>query len=95
MSESQTRAEFENYASDDGNLLAIENMWDRDTRGDYLSPFMQAAWRAWQFARREALEEAAKVCDVTPPYPFRPSIEAAHAIRLLLNPNTAGRTSKE
>ena len=23
----------------------------------------------------------AQVCDVTPPYPFRPSIEAAHAIR--------------
>jgi hypothetical protein len=29
------------------------------------------------------LEEAAKVCDTTPPYPFRPSIEAAHAIRAL------------
>lgn len=29
------------------------------------------------------LEEAAKVCDTTPPYPFRPSIEAAHAIRSL------------
>lgn len=29
------------------------------------------------------LEEAAKVCDVTPPQPFRPSIEAAHAIRAL------------
>ena len=26
-------------------------------------------------------EEDAKVCDVTPPHPFRPSIEAAHAIR--------------
>jgi hypothetical protein len=26
-------------------------------------------------------EECAKLCDVTPPYPFRPSIEAAHAIR--------------
>lgn len=29
-------------------------------------------------AEREA---CAKLCDVTPPYPFRPSIEAAHAIR--------------
>ena len=29
-------------------------------------------------AEREA---CAKVCDVTPPHPFRPSIEAAHAIR--------------
>lgn len=39
-----------------------------------------------RFAARHralVLEEAAKVCDVTPPYPFRPSIEAAHAIRAL------------
>ena len=33
--------------------------------------------------RAKALDEAAAVCDVTPPYPFRPSIEAAHAIRAL------------
>lgn len=33
--------------------------------------------------RAQALEDAARVCDVTPPYPFRPSIEAAHAIRAL------------
>ena len=26
-------------------------------------------------------EECAMVCDVTPPQPFRPSIEAAYAIR--------------
>ena len=31
-------------------------------------------------------EECAKVCDVTPPEPFRPSIEAAHAIRSLYKP---------
>lgn len=30
-----------------------------------------------------ALEEAAKICDSTPPHPFRPSIEAAWAIRKL------------
>ena len=30
-----------------------------------------------------ALEEAAKICDSTPPLPFRPSIEAAWAIRKL------------
>jgi hypothetical protein len=29
------------------------------------------------------LEEAAKTCDVTPPQPFRASIEAAHAIRAM------------
>lgn len=33
--------------------------------------------------RAQALDDAARVCDVTPPYPFRPSIEAAHAIRAL------------
>ena len=27
------------------------------------------------------LEKAAQVCDITPPEPFRPSIEAAHALR--------------
>ena len=32
---------------------------------------------------RQVLEVAAQVCDTTPPYPFRPSIEAAHAIRAL------------
>lgn len=32
---------------------------------------------------RSERERAAKVCDVTPPYPFPPSIEAAHAIRAL------------
>lgn len=26
-------------------------------------------------------ERCARICDVTPPHPFRPSIEAAHAIR--------------
>lgn len=26
-------------------------------------------------------DRCALICDVTPPYPFRPSIEAAHAIR--------------
>ncbi len=36
-----------------------------------------------RLARAEAYEAAAKVCDATPPQPFRPSIEAAHAIRAL------------
>ena len=86
MTEKQSRADFENYASEDGELLAIDHMWDRDSRDNYVNPFMRAAWRAWQAARSSALEEAAKVCDVTPPYPFRASIEAAHAIRLLAKP---------
>ena len=35
-------------------------------------------YNAFTSVEREA---CAKVCDTTPPYPFRPSIEAAHAIR--------------
>ena len=38
-------------------------------------------------ARVAALEEAAKICDVTPVQPFRPSIEAAWAIRALIGGN--------
>jgi len=34
-------------------------------------------------AADRALEAAAVECDVTPPQPFRPSIEAAHAIRAM------------
>ena len=30
-------------------------------------------------------EACAAICDTTPPYPFRPSIEAAHAIRARSN----------
>ena len=37
--------------------------------------------RLEQLIRADERELCAKVCDVTPPYPFRPSIEAAHAIR--------------
>lgn len=35
--------------------------------------------------RADEREACAEVCDVTPPYPFRPSIEAAHAIRARSN----------
>ena len=34
-----------------------------------------------ELVRADEREACAKVCDTTPPYPFRPSIEAAHAIR--------------
>lgn len=37
-----------------------------------------------ELCRQQALEEAARICDTTPPEPFRPSIEAAHAIRSLI-----------
>lgn len=42
------------------------------------APFMHEYKRAFAAL---LLEKAAQVCDVTPPEPFRPSIEAAHAIR--------------
>ena len=32
-------------------------------------------------AKADEREACAAICDTTPPYPFRPSIEAAHAIR--------------
>ena len=38
----------------------------------------QEGYAAGAAAEREA---CAQICDTTPPYPFRPSIEAAHAIR--------------
>lgn len=31
--------------------------------------------------RADEREACAKLCETTPPWPFRPSIEAAHAIR--------------
>lgn len=43
-----------------------------------LERFFRLAYAAGAAAERE---ECAKVCDTTPPQPFRPSIEAAHAIR--------------
>ena len=39
--------------------------------------------REYSNGKQWALEEAAKICDSTPPHPFRPSIEAAWAIRKL------------
>ena len=41
----------------------------------------EALARFTALVRAAEREACAKVCDVTPPYPFRPSIEAAHAIR--------------
>lgn len=43
-----------------------------------VSALVQLAYTAGAAAEREA---CARICDATPPYPFRPSIEAAHAIR--------------
>lgn len=47
-----------------------------------LDPAVSSDARALQDrARAEERERCARICDTTPPYPFRPSIEAAHAIR--------------
>lgn len=47
-----------------------------------LTVYTAAQMRAYAAAAVAAEREAcAKLCDQTPPYPFRPSIEAAHAIR--------------
>lgn len=52
-----------------------------DCGGNYYEPATVRSLIA--AARAQALEDAARVCDVTPPHPFRPSIEAAHAIRAM------------
>jgi hypothetical protein len=41
------------------------------------------AFEDWADERwgREAYRHKSDICDTTPPYPFRSSIEAAHAIR--------------
>ena len=43
-----------------------------------ITRLVEMAMAAGAAAEREA---CARICDTTPPQPFRPSIEAAHAIR--------------
>jgi hypothetical protein len=57
----------------------IDEWWSsggevRETFDEYLKTFAE-------LVRADEREACAKLCDTTPPYPFRPSIEAAHAIR--------------
>ena len=64
--------------------LTQDQRYDFDSEGrGYKKPPEVLMWAAWQEAARQAMEKCAEVCDVTPPYPFRPSIEAAHAIRVM------------
>ena len=70
---------------------AVFDRWLRDTghcedqHDDMLMPLQRSMnnlmWSAWQAAVAAERERCARICDTTPPYPFRPSIEAAHAIR--------------
>jgi len=48
VSEQAEREAFENFASDDGDLLSLPSMWQRDARGNYTYASMQASWKAWQ-----------------------------------------------
>lgn len=50
---------------------------------DLCTLITQAIAEARVDGAREMRELCATVCDTTPPHPFRPSIEAAHAIRAL------------
>ena len=45
------------------------------------SKFIGGYQEGFEAGAAKEREECAKLCDVTPPQPFRPSIEAAHAIR--------------
>jgi hypothetical protein len=64
-----------------GNLKVFEALVRADEREE-ANRRANASWTLMCEKMVAAEREAcAKVCDTTPPYPFRPSIEAAHAIR--------------
>jgi hypothetical protein len=61
----------------------IEHMWkvasnNPNFDSNWHDPVVEAFAELVAMAEREA---CAKVCEKTPPWPFKPSIEAAHAIR--------------
>ena len=59
-----------------------ERMIDPHATGWPVDLFTDDQMRAYAAAAVEAeREQCARICDTTPPYPFRASIEAAHAIR--------------
>lgn len=60
------REAFEEASANGGNVHECSDIFNQRLA------ILACAWQA---------EQDAKLCDVTPPYPFRPSIEAAHAIR--------------
>ena len=57
----------------EAGLLAEDEAW--------VSPHQEAMERFATLVAAAEREACAAICDTTPPYPFRPSIEAAHAIR--------------
>ena len=63
---------------------------EADEYADKHTPLFVTVPNEWQeirdkrfaaLVRADEREACAAICDTTPPYPFRPSIEAAHAIR--------------
>ena len=72
--------------------MTFEEWWD--TTKTTATPETFVGWehsclQAWNKATELERIRCALICDVTPPYPFRPSLEAAHAIRAgaVLGPN--------
>ena len=64
------RLAFEDWADERWGREAYRHK--SDTSGE---------WEAWKAATERERHRCALICDTTPPYPFRASIEAAHAIR--------------
>jgi hypothetical protein len=74
--------DFEGLALEAGLPAAIAKKFRRDRGQDMTTP-EKSYWAKVERFAALVLEAAARVCDVTPPEPFRPSIEAAHAIRAM------------
>ena len=72
-----TRDDIVRMALEAGFLKHADALYTNHRFGDCIGELERFAALV-AAAEREA---CAKVCDTTPPYAFRPSIEAAHAIR--------------
>ena len=58
---SKSREAFEEFLKD--MPPGIHRSTSRDVLGEYASEAVELAWLAWQASRKQALEEAAAVCD--------------------------------
>lgn len=73
--------EFASMVAADARAARIAAQTENETLKARLAASGVAERRAVREAVLAEREACARVCDVTPPHPFRPSIEAAHAIR--------------
>lgn len=62
-------------------ILALVDDYEQSPNVKTRSALRAAILDELEACAAQEREECAKLCDVTPPEPFRPSIEAAHAIR--------------